>query len=107
MTASSSKPEPPKVMSSYHRHRACGCFICDKQQTRYDHFRVLSNGEKRFIKQHAHSDIPEDSCLCRAHHMEAKHHQCDPEYIPIRGKKGIKGHSILQNVLFLNVMLPP
>ena len=96
MMASFSKPEPPKVMSSYHRHRACGC---------YDHFCALSSGDKWFIKQHD-SDIPEDSCLCRAHRMEAKQHQCDPEYIPT-WKKGIKGHSILQDVLFLNVMLPP
>jgi len=49
-----------KVMSSYHRGRHCGpCFVCGKQQPHYDHFCALSNGEKRFMKQHVGSDIPE------------------------------------------------
>ena len=42
------------------------------------------------MKQHASSDIPEDSCICRAHRREAKRHQFDPEYIPI-WKKGDQG----------------
>ena len=42
------------------------------------------------MKQHASSDIPEDSCICRAHRREAKRHQSDPEYIPI-WKKGDQG----------------
>ena len=45
---------------------------------------------KRFMKQHVGSDIPEDSCICRAHRREAKRHQSDPEHIPI-WKKGDQG----------------
>ncbi len=70
-------------MSSHHRHRYCGpCFVCGKQQPRYDHYCALTCGEQRFFQQHIGSDIPDDSCLCRAHRTEAKRHRSDPEYVP-------------------------
>ena len=88
LMASSSKPGCPKAMSTYHWGRHYGPnFVCGKQQPRFDHFCALTNGEKWFLKQHASSDIPEDSCRCDAHHRETKQHQSDPEHIPIR-KKG-------------------
>ncbi|SMN12415.1 hypothetical protein SPBRAN_865 [uncultured Candidatus Thioglobus sp.] len=81
--ASSSK-EWPKVMSSHHRDRECGpCFLCKKKQPRYDHFCSLSSGEQRFLQQHLESDIPNSTCLCRAHIKEAKRNRSDPEYIPV------------------------
>ena len=100
--ASSSKPA--KVTSSYHRGRHCGpCFVGGKQQPRYDHFCALTNGEKWFMKQHASSDIPEDSCICCAHRREAKRHQSDPEY----RRREIKGQSMLQHVCIWNAVLVP
>ena len=80
----SSDEKWPKVMSSHHRNRHCGpCFLCQKEQPRYDHFCKLSGGEQRFLEQHDGSDIRNDSCLCRAHSKEAKKQRSDPEFIPV------------------------
>ena len=50
---------------------------------RYDHFFKLTEGEHRFLVHHYGSDIPNNSCLCRAHSKEAKQHRSDPEYNPV------------------------
>ena len=88
--ASSKKPGWPKVTSTHHQSRSCGpCFVDSKWQTHYDHFRVLTSEEQRFLQRHTGGGIPDDSCLCRAHRKEAQRHQYDPEYIPT-WKKGEK-----------------
>ena len=38
---------------------------------------------KGFLRQHFGSEIPNDSCICRAHRTEAKRHRSNPEYIPL------------------------
>ena len=68
---SSSKPGYPKVMSSYHQGRHVALVLSVVSSNHVMTASVLS-GEKWFMKQHASSDIPEDSCICRLHCREAK-----------------------------------
>ena len=72
MMASSNK-KWPKVMSSYHQNRHCG--PCQKEQPQ--HTCILP-----FLQTISGCNVPNDSCLCRAHSKEAKQHRSDPEFIP-------------------------
>ena len=91
----------PKVMSSVHQNRPCGpCFLCKKEQPRYDHFSELTVGERRFLEQHFGSAIPNDSCLCRAHGKETKKYQSDPEYIPVQNKNIEATHSTTTSCIY-------
>ena len=66
-----------------HQDRCCGpCFICGKQQLRYDHFCILEDSVKKILQHYYGEKIPEDGCLCRSHQKEAKRHRSDPDYIP-------------------------
>ena len=91
MTSSSSPPcasSWSKITSSYHQGTYCGpCYICGKDQERYDHFTMLSHDVQQFLNSHAHSPIPGNSCLCRSHCREAKRHRSDLQYIPIWKEK--------------------
>ena len=55
-----------KVTSQYHPERSCvSCFLCGRQQARYDHFKGLTADVQQYIGQYSTSSIPGDSCLCR------------------------------------------
>ena len=66
-------------MAYHHPSRSCGpCHICGKHQ---HHFEALDVEKKQFLQRYI-SNIPDDSCICRAHKLEAKRHLDDLEYVP-------------------------
>ena len=96
--ASSSEVQPKVKSSRYHRNKCCGpCFLCKKEQPRYDHFNTLTSSEQGFLQQHFGAEIPGDSCMCRAHRTEAKRHRSDPEYIPVWKKSSHGSHTTHSN----------
>ena len=78
--------EKQHVMSSCHRHRSCtSCFLCGKEQGRYDHYCTLNDREKQFIQKNLPqgTTAPEDGCMCCSHKVEARRYCSDPEYVPM------------------------
>ena len=82
----------PRATSSYHKGTHCGpCYICGKEQERYDHFNGLPSDAQMFLQKHMCTTIPGNSCLCRSHRREAQRHRLEPEYIPLwkKGKENV------------------
>lgn len=76
----------PRVTSTYHPGKMCGpCFICGKEQPRYDHFAALGSTEQDFFHKHMCSNIDLASCMCRSHSKEARRYISDPTYSPTWG----------------------
>ena len=80
-------------MESHHPGRPCGpCYLCGKKQKRYCHLNALEEQHQEFIQRYLTvDDVPGDSCICRAHQMEAMRHLNDACYVP-KWKKSDNGH---------------
>ena len=80
-------------MESHHPGRPCGpCFLCGKRQERYCHLNGLEEQHQEFF--HRYLTIPGDSCMCRAHRMEAVRHVNDVHYIPKWNKRSVNNSEI-------------
>ena len=78
----------PKVTSSYHTGMYCGpCYICGKEQERYDHFSGLACEVQLFLQNHVCAAIPANSCICRSHRREVSRHYNDTNYTPVWKKE--------------------
>ena len=76
------------VTSSFHQGEPC--FICGKEQPRYDHFCALTTTEQHFLQQYMGTNIAIDSCMCCSHHKDMERHISDPSYVPVWVNKALK-----------------
>ena len=71
------------VFSKYHPKRPCSsCTLCGKQDGYYTHFESWAKEEKEFITQHLGNNLSPDSCICKAHKVEAKRYHSQEGYTP-------------------------
>ena len=69
--------------SKYHPGKSCSpCLICGKIEAHYTHFKAWPQSMKQFAITHFKEPIADDSCICRADHLDIKRHRSDPEYGP-------------------------
>lgn len=81
--SSSTSTWSTKVTSQYHRGTFCGpCFICGKEEERYDHFDGLRHEVQQFLVTHSGTYIPGNSCICRSHRREAQRQHLNSGYVP-------------------------
>ena len=85
----------PKVNSRYHPGRSCvSCFLCGKEQARYDHFIGLTAEVQQYIQRYSTLSIPGESCLCRNHRIEAQRNLDSSQYDKLpTWKKGIESEA--------------
>lgn len=72
-----------KVSSKYHTGECGPCYLCGKEQMRYDHFGSLSTEAQVFLQRHTGTIVPDSSCLCRSHQREEIRHRSDLDYVPL------------------------
>ena len=63
-------------------HNCSDCALCGQAITAVTHFGAWGTAEKLFITKHLGKELPPNSCICRAHHIEAKRHSSQDEYTP-------------------------
>lgn len=72
-----------KFYSKYHRGRKCSdCALCGQAVSNVTHFETWGAAEQNFICKHLGKELPSSSCICKAHHAEAKRHCTQNGYIP-------------------------
>ena len=72
-----------KFYSKYHRGRKCSdCALCGLAVSNVTHFETWGAAEQNFICKHLGKELPSSSCICKAHHAEAKRHCTQNGYIP-------------------------
>ena len=78
-----SKLEAQHHHSKYHPKQNCtNCVLCGHAITAVSHFGGWGGTEKQFVQKHLGKELAPSSCICKAHHMEAKRHSLHDEYIP-------------------------
>ena len=69
--------------SKYHPNRNCSdCALCGHAITTVTHFGAWGTAEKQFVIKHLGKELPPSSCICKAHHTEAKRHCSKDKYTP-------------------------
>ena len=72
-----------QLHSNYHPQRSCSdCALCGQEITSVTHYEAWSTSEKRFVTEHLGKELPPSSCICKAHHTEAKRHCSNIGYVP-------------------------
>ena len=74
-----------KFYSKYHRGCKCSdCALCRQAVSSVTHFETWGTAEQNFIIlcKHLGKELPSSSCICKAHHAEAKRHCTQNGYIP-------------------------
>ena len=46
------------------------------------HYIAFGDSERDFIKRHTKLDLAPESCICKAHQIDAKRMWDDPQYVP-------------------------
>ena len=72
-----------QLHSKYHPQRSCSdCALCGQEITSVTHYEAWSTSEKQFVTEHLGKELPPSSCICKAHHTEAKRHCSNIGYVP-------------------------
>lgn len=88
-----------RFYSKYHKGRKCSdCALCGHAVSNVTHFETWDVAEKQFVLKHLGKELSSSSCICKAHHTEAKRYCSQNGYIP-KWKKRTKSPGSIERVL--------
>ena len=72
----------PHIQRKVNVHPNRSCVLCGRPSAHMSHYSVFGDNEREFVNKHANTEPAPDSCICKAHLIEAKRMCGNLDFIP-------------------------